>query len=201
MGFVAVSPIIGICVKELKWMFLVVLFVLAESCCLVPSDWVVYRTCFGLPLLCFAGGGYLAIHSIPLTAKHGAGTKWAVVGAWMGIVYLYTVWSRSVMPVWAVCSLDTVLCLLGIYALWEAYDLFQKMFLKCPERLTHFTFFIYCFHLPLIYYICFVMSKCGLSGLPLYAAQAICAVGASLATGIWLSRNMPKLYNTIAGGR
>lgn len=97
--------------------------------------------------------------------------------------------------------------LIGIMAIWVAYDLFPKI--KNIEeskyfKIFSFSFFIFVFHIPLITFVRRLLFKFGnseLISLTIYIFTPIIVVSLSFLTGYYLKKLLPKFYEIISGGR
>ena len=199
--FVLLSPIIGFLLNKLKQSFVLLLLGFVLSSAFVPDDWIAYRTCFDLPILCFSIGGYLGIRNASLSVNMAPATQIIMACAWAVVVVLYTVLVLAKLPSCFASLLYVACCLSGIAVVWVLYDLFERHFGFFLEKWNRFPFFIYCFHIPLLNFTKQTMSRCGMCGLPLYFGGFAVTFLAAVLVGQMCSIRMPRLYGLLTGGR
>ncbi len=195
---VATSPLWYLCLKHLKWGFVVVLFILTY---LDVSHVPFY------PLFWFVLGGQLT--KVRIESEWKDGIRFAELLAlclFLALSILQLVFPDIVD--WSLLRIPIIL--LGIIGAWGLYDAVVGKDFNLSQHLLlvtacQFTFFIYLFHEPTLNIvrklIVVVLGKNELGYLTSYLISpwifAVCAVF----IGLLFRKYLPKVYNVCTGGR
>jgi surface polysaccharide O-acyltransferase-like enzyme len=191
---VLLSPLLYILLRHLGWWWVLLTFLPAYA------DLDIIPT---VALFWFSLGGALTKHSI--TVKH---PKLGLGLLALFLVLCFLQLFSSELTVWKYFSIPLIL--LGVAALWFAYDAFVPAsfsLLRHPwlNAVGNFTFFVYLFHEPTLNVVrkllVLVVGKNSLGYLFSYLASPwVFLVGATMA-GILLKKLVPRLYAIVVGGR
>lgn len=191
---VATSPLWYLCLKQMKWAFVVVTFVLTY----LQIPHVPFYALFWFVL-----GGQL----VDAKSLSGGGFPVIVTSVLFLVVSGIQMFMTDMID-WEVVKIPVIL--LGIYSAWGLYDkVIGENFVLLEHRwlatACQFTFFIYLFHEPTLNIvrklIVVVLGKNELGYLTSYLISpwifTVCAVFA----GLLFRKYLPKVYNICTGGR
>lgn len=191
---VATSPLWYLCLKRMKWAFVVVTFVLTY----LQIPHVPFYALFW-----FLSGGQL----VQVKNKYGG----ASLTGFTIVVFLFLSVVQLFMPGvidWELVKIPIII--LGLISIWSIYDMVLGKDFKLSEHrwlatACQFTFFIYLFHEPTLNIvrklIVVVLGKNEFGYLASYLISpwifAVCAVFA----GLLFRKYLAKVYNVCTGGR
>ena len=168
-----------------------------------------------IALLYFSIGSYLGINGINLKSNKNYGV--ILIGIWLCILFFQTFcifnshYNTSILEViqndHLINLLDKSGIIIGILAVWNIYDfLFKNVDVLNLKwfSLTTFSFFIYAFHLPLLWMMPnWIYGHVGKNqfSLLIYFVSPTVIILFSLFLGKFLKKNTPVFFGLITGGR
>jgi surface polysaccharide O-acyltransferase-like enzyme len=191
---VLLSPLLYVLLRYLGWWWVLLAFVPAY----VGSAYFP-----AVAMFWFSLGGALTRHSI--TTQHprlGLG----LLALFLALCFLQLFTPE--LAFWA--HLRIPLILLGIAALWLAYDALVPATFSLPRHpwlnaVGNFTFFVYLFHEPTLNVVrkllVLVIGKNSLGYLVSYLASPWLFIAGATLAGIFFKQLAPRLYGIVVGGR
>ena len=194
--YVVLSPILFFFLKRTKWLVLVILFIASSLAFIFLSPEV---KVWGL--FFFAIGGNMALYHCQIENP-----KWVTLVCIL--LYLGNAALSTFVPGY-LKGIETVCMLCGVIAIWGGYDLIVKTenskAIDALARLGTYSFFVYCFHEPVLNIIKKVGLKVagcnGASLIVLYLACPIVMYCVAVLVAVLLKRYVPKVYAVLTGGR
>ena len=207
---VVLSPIIYYLIKFSRGLILVVFAVIWFLNLLIPLN-------ESIALLFFAIGSFLGINEVNINIKSSVNYGRSFIILWLFTIYFQTLFiyitdqNVSVLKIiqnnFFLNALDKIGILIGLFGVWSFYDiLFKDVDVQNLKwfSLTEFSFFIFAFHLPILWIIPHwfygLVGKNNFSML-IYILASTVLIIFSLLLGKYLKRIMPILFGIITGGR
>jgi len=194
--YVLFSPLIYILLKKMRWAFPVLLFVIATvGLIYLPSEVKVWGLFF------FVLGGYFALFRQNVEIP-----QWLTITA--TILYVGNAVMVAILPD-LIKGISVLFMLCGVIAIWGGYDMIVKnenaKVTSFLAKLGTYSFFVYCFHEPVLN----IIKKVGLkvagcndaSLIVLYLACPIVMYCVAVLVAVLLKRYVPKVYAVLTGGR
>ena len=139
------SPLIYFLIKRLKYIYIILVFLLWFIFYYKVDHLLVSLTFFSI-------GAFFSIHGIQL--EYGRYNKFILIittFVWLLFSYLACIVFDGNLFFMSILRNISVVC--GLIAIWLLYDYFYAFFKKIPSSISAYSFFIYLFHLPLILYV------------------------------------------------
>ena len=201
---IIISPLIYWLIKHFNFIPLIVFFVIWFG--FFGFKYVIFRND---SILFFSLGAYISLYHKDILIKKLDKYYYLIFAfLWFLLVAIKTVLLMNNELFFLRSTLQSTSVLVGIIALWSAYDIIMKN-IEMPNQtilnLCSFTFIIYVFHEPVLTIInkglFYIFGTSELKSLIIYFISPALIISISILLGYILKKNTPKFYAFINGKR
>ena len=203
--FVILSPLIYFIIKYLRFIALLVLFIIWLG--FFEFSFVIFSN---ESILFFILGAYLALHKNDfILKKRDQKFYWIFTILWILIVFLNTSLAQlNSNQIILLSLLHKISILFGIIAIWSSYDIVMRNKINLNKTIydiSTYSFFIYAFHEPILTIIkkgiFYIAGTKELISMFTYFLGPIITILISILLANFIKRISPKIYGLITGGR